>query len=386
MLGFILAAMTLVALGLLAWPFWTKRSGLSGTSADVYRDQLDEIDREEQAGIMAADDARMARIEVQRRLIAATGQAGEEGDKPAAAPRQSAIRLTYAAVAAIVALGSGLIYLNIGHPGLVSASGGGIPRPAVAESAQSIDSLIAQLEQRLAEHPDEAEGWRLLGWVKFQIEDYAAAITAYSRALEIEPDDARALSVYAEALIRANDGRVTDTARASLQQALRLDPAEPRARFLTGYVMEQAGDATGALNVWLDLLADVSPEEAWYGEIRDRVVVLARMTGTDISERLPPPPPRSGPGPTEDQIRAAEAMPPEEREAMIAGMVDRLEARLSENPGDLEGWIRLINARKTLGQTDQAASALENARAVFTDDPSALARLEAITPDASASP
>jgi cytochrome c-type biogenesis protein CcmH len=42
---------------------------------------------------------------------------------------------------------------------------------------------------------------------------------------------------------------------------------------------------------------------------------------------------------------------------MIRGMVDRLAARLEQNPNDKEGWARLARAYDVLGETDKAAAA-----------------------------
>ncbi len=42
---------------------------------------------------------------------------------------------------------------------------------------------------------------------------------------------------------------------------------------------------------------------------------------------------------------------------MIRGMVDRLAARLEQNPNDKEGWTRLAHAYDVLGETDKAEAA-----------------------------
>lgn len=46
---------------------------------------------------------------------------------------------------------------------------------------------------------------------------------------------------------------------------------------------------------------------------------------------------------------------------MAEGMVARLEARLKDEPGNIEGWTMLIRSRMTLGQPDQARAALNAA-------------------------
>jgi len=75
------------------------------------------------------------------------------------------------------------------------------------------------------------------------------------------------------------------------------------------------------------------------------------------------------------QRDAAAGMSPQERQAMIASMVERLATRLKENGSDLGGWQRLIRARMVLGQKDAAVAALKTAKDSFKNDEQALARL-----------
>jgi cytochrome c-type biogenesis protein CcmH len=56
-------------------------------------------------------------------------------------------------------------------------------------------------------------------------------------------------------------------------------------------------------------------------------------------------------------MAAAAQMSPEEREAFIHSMVDRLAAKMKENPQDLEGWLKLANAYRVLEDYDNARDA-----------------------------
>ena len=383
-LWLIMTLLTLVAVALLAWPFWNGGRGKSGTSSDVYRAQLSEIEREEATGIVSADDARMARLEVQRRLIASA-----ENDKALDdSPMTASDKIIFLGTVAVVVLGSGLIYMNIGRPdlksaarhpgvwssenaalGLLSSQPAGQAAPG---NVNSVESMIQSLEQRLAQAPEDVEGWRLLGWSKFRTDDYSGARDAYAIAAALEPENPLILSVYGEAMIMAQGGIVTDEARAILEKTIALAPKDARTRFLLGLGKEQAGDAEGALAAWLALLADGDPSEDWFGEVRRRVIELSTRSGIDVSDRLPPAP---AAGPTPDQVSAAQAMTPEARQAMIQNMVDGLAARLNEDPNDLEGWIKLISSRRVLGQDSLANSALAEAQSAFAQNPEALARL-----------
>ena len=101
------------------------------------------------------------------------------------------------------------------------------------------------------------------------------------------------------------------------------------------------------------------------------------------------PPPAEGapaPGPTAADISAAEAMPPADRQAMIAGMVDGLAARLAEEGGPPEDWARLIRSLGVLGRRDEATAILVEAREAHAGDAAALAEIDAAARDAGLGP
>ncbi len=78
----------------------------------VYRDQLVEIDRDLDRGILDNDQAQAARIEVERRLLAT------EGPGEAAVPAARVGGLGALAIAAVVAVLAVTLYLRLGSPEL----------------------------------------------------------------------------------------------------------------------------------------------------------------------------------------------------------------------------------------------------------------------------
>jgi cytochrome c-type biogenesis protein CcmH len=76
------------------------------------------------------------------------------------------------------------------------------------------------------------------------------------------------------------------------------------------------------------------------------------------------PPPAASSGPTQDQVQAMQNLSPADRQQAIRGMVDGLAAKLKDNPNDRDGWLRLANARRVLGEVDKAADAYAKADAL----------------------
>jgi cytochrome c-type biogenesis protein CcmH len=394
MLWFLITTLMVATIAAACWPFLRRNRIADGASADIYTSQLNEIAREESLGLISADDARMARTEIQRRLISTEGASATRED----ADMTLTDRTTFIAVAASVAVGSAILYGMVGAPGAQTSphpitmaampSGGMQVADASAAGGQMsvapVDEMIASLEARLANEPGDVEGWRMLGWSKFRTDDFAGAASAYARAVAIAPNDAETQSAYGESLSRAAGGLVTEDAAKALQAAYKADPNDARARFLLGLKKQQDGKPADALNDWLDMLKGAEPDAPWYDEVRGRVVELSQSSGIDVSARLPAARNSAAPmaerpaGPTAAQVSEAEAMSPQARQAMIDGMVSRLDARLKANPNDLDGWLRLIRARRVLGQEDLALKALADGKAVFATDAAAQKQLAAV--------
>jgi cytochrome c-type biogenesis protein CcmH len=75
-------------------------------------------------------------------------------------------------------------------------------------------------------------------------------------------------------------------------------------------------------------------------------------------------------------MAAAAELTPEQRQAMVRGMVDGLAARLKHDGSDLDSWLRLIRAYMVLGERDKARSAAADARRALAGDPDKLRRID----------
>ncbi len=254
----------------------------------------------------------------------------------------------------------------------------------------TVDEMIARLVDRLNRNPKDSEGWRMLGWSYFNTGRFVQSASAYAKAIELNPQNADYRSSRGEALVRAADGRVGDEARTAFEQALRLDAKDPKGRYFMGLAKAQNGDKPAALDDWIAILNDSNPADAWATDLMQQVTELGREAGVDVSARLQHSKPAAtgglletlqqpqtvsraappaGGGPSAEQVRNAEAMPESDRTAMIQGMVDRLASRLDQAPRDVEGWIKLMRARKVMGDTQAAEQTFRFALDVFKDAP-----------------
>jgi cytochrome c-type biogenesis protein CcmH len=326
----------------------------------VYRDQLAEIDRDRARGLIDDAQAEAARTEIKRRMLAADRRAR----RAAAATRRRPARRLAAGLVVLLPLLALAVYLPLGAPNL-PARPFAERDPAERERLQALQEDTETLARELADRPDDLDGWVALGRRYTALGRHEQAVEAYARAVGLSGGDPAVVGAYGEALVDAAGGSVTEQALAAFEQVVEADPADPRARYYLGLARAQAGDDRGALERWQALAADSPPNAPWMPLLEQRLAGLAQRLGVDLAEIMPPP--AAPAGPTAEDLEAARAMSEEDRAAMVRGMVESLAARLDDNPGDLEGWVRLGRSYMVLGETARAAEALGRAAALAPD-------------------
>ncbi|MBX4928237.1 cytochrome c-type biogenesis protein CcmH [Rhizobium binae] len=314
--------------------------------AAVYRDQLRELDRDLAGALITPEEADYARAEIGRRLIAVS--AGEPETTPKAARHH---RVTEAFVLLILPVLGLCLYLTMGRPDLPSQ-----PLEARLENpGNDVAVLIAKAERHLAANPDDGKGWDVLAPIYFRTMRVNDAQVAYRNAIRLLGPSPIRLDGLAETLMAVSDGVVTEEARQALEQSLTLEPDNPRARFYVALSMEQAGRAEEARRAF-EALAQQSPADApWLPLVNEHI---AKNGGAAAQPTAPG-------GPTSEDVAAAEDMSSGDRQQMIRGMVESLDAKLSAEPNNFEGWMRLVRSYAVLNDKDRAASALKRGLAAF---------------------
>jgi len=343
-LWFVLALMTAAAVLTVLWPLVrSERNRRAGSDLAVYRDQLEEIARDRAAGRIGEGEAEAAQVEVSRRLIAA---ADAEAAVPSAVPAPAAARRRRAiAVAALVMvpLGASALYLTFGSPSLP-----GQPLAArVAAETQSIQSIIARVEEHLAREPNDGRGWEVIAPVYLRLGRYDDAIRASRNAIAFSGETAERQAALGEALVTAANGAVTPDARAAFERAVALDAKNIRARYFLAMLADQEGRPADAAASLRAMLAGAPADAPWTEFIRSE---LERVAG--------------------------DAEPPGGSDFNPRVMVERLAARLKQDGSDVEGWLRLVNSYTVLGERDKARAAVSDAKRAHASDPEKLRRID----------
>ena len=352
------ALLTGVVVWLLLSPFKASRNTMvTGRNREeevaLYRDQLAEVTRDVERGVMGEGEAEAARIEVSRRLLAATDASRDVAME--ASPKVS--RIAALAMMIFVPASSLAIYLALGSPDVPDAPFA--PRIEGPAAALPLDALVIKVEQHLKENPDDIAGWEVLAPAYLRQRNFPAAILAWNRAIALGGETAGRLAARGEARVFAADGSLTPAAREDFARAVARDAKEPRAQYYAGLADIQDGNKDKAIARWTKLIAASAPDAPWRASMEAELEAL------------------KGPGPSADQVKAAADMSVGDRQQMIEGMVAGLAARLKDKPDDLGGWQRLIRAYGVLGKSAEQSEALAKARKTFAGNAEAIAALEA---------
>ncbi len=437
--------------------------------AAVYRDQLTELDSDVARGVVSEAEATSARTEIARRLLkhagsttaSATGpttgaatasmatkasvkSTAKSTGKPVAVPlaRPSLVTadtVLLGSVAAIPALGLA-IYMAVGSPTLPARPMA--ERLASAPDKADAEDLIAKVEQRLRENPNDGMGWQVIAPVYTQRGRFVEAGQAYERAMQLLGETPERLMGLAKSLVLANNGTVVDPARAAYARVAELDPKRVEAKFWLAIADEQNGRGAQAEIAYRAMLATAPSDAPWREAVETRLAGLtskssASAVASGSANPLPNPvvgipktppasqsgqvqgsaqglgqgsgqgqssgpiaglglPPMSAPvlapaapkpnggtsekaGPTPAEfVAAAAGMPADMREMMMGRMIARASETVKNSPKDAAAWSRLVTGYKALGKPTEATDALKQAKAALAGDPAAETELDAL--------
>jgi cytochrome c-type biogenesis protein CcmH len=370
-LWLILTLMTLGAVWAVCWPLVRRQKSVrSGSDIAVYRDQLEEIGRDQAASLIGDVEAEAARVEVSRRLIAAAEAAKAATHVAAAGPARLYRRATIAVAIVLLPLAAGATYFLLGSPNLVpvsmSAEAGGQQLP------EGIEQTVTEVERYLEANPNNGRGWELLAPVYLRLGRLDDAVRARRNALEIFGPDAARLGDLGEAIVLAANGVVTPEAKDLFARASAADPEDVMAQYYLGLSAKQDGRRDEAVRRWTALVSSAREGAEWLPLVKHALAGIEEK-GPSTAVNVAPK------GPDAGDIAAAGAMAPAERNAMIESMVARLAQRMAENGADVDGWLRLIKAYSVLGKRDKAINAAANARSALAGNDDNLRRIGELT-------
>lgn len=251
---FVMAAAVLVAVTLLLllrpWRKAPKAETASTReiNAGVYRDQLQELDRDLAAGLISAPDHEQARAELQRRLL----DDANVGEATSTAPFGS--RRTSLALMVLLPLAAAGLYALLGSPAALEA------RATRVATQQDVEKMVSDLAERMAKDPSDPKGWIVLARSYRVMNRLPQAEDAFNHIGEPLFQNATLLAEYADVLATRAMGNFDGKPMEMVRRALALDPQNPMALSLAATAAYNRNDLAGAVAQWERLLTIVPPD------------------------------------------------------------------------------------------------------------------------------
>ncbi len=362
------AVLTLLAVLLIGVPLW-RGAGAGDTTGrraydmQVFRDQLAEVDNDEQEGLMSPDAAEAARTEIKRRMLAA-----DSADAVRLTPGRS--RTLAGVLIVIIPLAAFGTYAALGNPGMrdhpyAERDVGGESRtaakgPSGEMSRQDVQAMVERLRKRLEENPDNPEGWRRLARAYTVMGRWQEAASAWQSRIDRTGGGPRAWAGLGEALVRGRDGRVPARAMVALARAMKAGAEDPRAPFYLGMGLAQNGRLRAAAGLWKATVQKAPEGASWVGTVKESIKRAADQLDTTPGAIEPATP-------DYDRIIAENRESADQEKAIdkkaaemaqrVDAMLKRLRQAAEESPGDAAAWRRLGRAAMMGRRYDTAVEA-----------------------------
>jgi cytochrome c-type biogenesis protein CcmH len=258
---------------------------------EVARQRLEELRQRIAVGEIESADAETLQEEIERGLLIDLDETnGEEGFQIHSS-RDKVNRWTAVAVALVIPIAAGALYLVLGQPSVISnppvantqVADGGVLDNETNLEAQAFEERTQEVMRRLMEQPDDALGWDTLARLFVAQERFAEAAGALKKFRELAGDSADVLVREANALAFANNGELRGEPESLIDRALELDPQHFGALFLAGFAVALRQDYQSALDYW-HRAETLSPNEDVRSEIRRLISgAEAEIAGTGSS-------------------------------------------------------------------------------------------------------
>jgi len=335
----------------------------------VLVDQLDEVQRDLDRGLISPSEAAAATSEIKRRILTASRQIAQSAQATSGEGRALIVVLGL-----LVPAMAYWYYSAYGYPAAVNFSYAELQEER--DRTQEVTDLTQKLFDRLSGDPEggPTEGWQILGQTYMRMGRFEDATAAFEIITSRDGATSADFSMLAESSVNANQGTVLPEAKLAIAKALELDPLNPAAVFYQSVSLGQSGKDAEAYDVLVALLETAEEFEPWMQVFvieASRIGAGLGKPALSLSDFVPmgTADPSTAPGPSSADVAAAQEMTEADRAAFIRSMVERLASRLKDEPDDLQGWMRLANAYTVLGETGPAIAAYETADKLLSDLP-----------------
>ena len=246
--AFLLLVLVLVLL-LRPFIFPAKSSSTSRRqmNATIYREELDKLELEYKAGAITSTDYEIAHAEMRQRLFQDTIE--EDDREVAGSSKKTALGLCI-----FIVLLSSALYFSLGD--VVRVAQNNSEKPVTQEG---VEKMVAQFAIKMEKDPGNLKGWAMLARSYRILGRDEDAAKAYARAGSFIDSDPQLLADYADVLASNANGSFVGKPSQLINQALKLDPNNMMALWLSGTASYNAKNYKAAVQSWDKLAQQLPP-------------------------------------------------------------------------------------------------------------------------------
>ncbi|MDH2919037.1 MAG: c-type cytochrome biogenesis protein CcmI [Sideroxydans sp.] len=255
MLFWILSALLLLlAVSFVVVPLWRNKVTSNAVLRDaanleILRDQSAEMSADLAHGLLNQESFEQGQRELQARLldeVKSTAVVNSVVSNPA---KKLAVAMTL-----LIPIASVLLYLQLGSTKAL------LPPPDEVSAVQGFgvlrsDVALEALAKKLAESPNNPDGWVQLGRSYSELKRYSEASQAYEQLVKLVANEAQVWTEYADVYAMAHGQTLLGEPTKFLDKALALDEKNTTALALSGSAAMERGDYVAAITHWQKLVS-----------------------------------------------------------------------------------------------------------------------------------
>lgn len=174
-----------------------------------------------------------------------------------------------------------LLYLGLGD---IHALNKAELQQTEAKTAANVSDMIAKLQQRLKQKPDDIEGWVMLGRSYTYLQQHQNAADVFAQLNRLKPDDAEIMLQYANSLAMARDGSMKGEPALLIAKVIQKAPDNGNALWLAGIAKAEEGDFAQAKHYWQKLIALLPPDSEALPQVQQMLTALdSQQTSNSVA-------------------------------------------------------------------------------------------------------
>lgn len=217
-------------------------------NATIYREELDKLEAEHAAGVITATDYEISHAEMRQRLFQDT--IVEDDREVAGSAKKTAI-----GICIFIVLLSSVMYFYLGDVVRIVQRGS-----EQQVSQEGVEKMVAEFAAKMEQDPSNLQGWVMLARSYRMMGRNEDAAKAYARAGNFIDADPQLLADYADTLAANANGSFAGKPLQLINQALKLDPNNLLALWLSGTASFNSGNYKAAVQTWEKLAQQLPPD------------------------------------------------------------------------------------------------------------------------------